>query len=87
MLINSGQALKVEVGETPLCLTYPSFERLEKFSIYPTYADRWFALKNDSVDWNGFEEIQISCEQDFEKILNGTGFDEMKNSLLKIIQG
>lgn len=59
-------------NQPPLCLSYPSFNMLEKLVIYPTYSERSWVLQRFKINLNHFEEVYIPIvtnKSDFEKIL------------------
>lgn len=57
-MVNYGIA---EKAHQPNCLFYPSFDMLEKLAVYQSFGDRIWALKRYEVDFNKFEEENISA--------------------------
>lgn len=77
----------------PSCLSYPSFNMLERLVVYPTYAERFWMLSNFGIDFNGFEENNIpqltntfAFENELNKLLNNENFAAIKSTFLKLIR-
>lgn len=90
-LIHNSFALKVENGETPSCVAYPSFALLEKLVTYPTLDDRYL-LQSDGIDFNHFEEYNVPAESnafsweiELDRVLSDEKFSKERGSFIKIL--
>lgn len=79
--------------DSPLCLSYPTFNMLEKLVIYPSYSQRIWMLSCFGVDFNGFEEKNIpmvtnniAFENELSKLLDDESFSSIKNIFMKLLQ-
>lgn len=92
-LLERGVAEAVSSNDPPpSCLSYPSFNMLEKFVFYPTYAERFWMLRNFGVDFNGFEEVNIpqltntfAFEVELTRALSEKKFAGVKEVFMKLI--
>lgn len=90
--VRNGAAVEVtSLQQAPLCLTYPSFNMLEKLVIYPTYGERCWAKERFGIDLNQFEENHIAAVTNtfaFEKalidVLRREEFSNIKAFFMKL---
>jgi hypothetical protein len=77
----------VDPNEIPACLSYPSFNMLEKLVIYPSFEERCNLQQCYAVNFNEFEEKNISrltnalaFENELWKLLNEEKFFAIKRA-------
>lgn len=75
---------------SPLCISYPSFNILEKLVVYPTLSDRYTMLQRHGIDFNDIEERNIppvttvkAFEMELISMLKNQNFEKVKQVLMK----
>jgi hypothetical protein len=81
-----------QTDQLPLCLSYPSFNMLEKLTVYPSFSERCSMLEYYRVDFNVFEERNISpvtntfaFEKELAEALNNPCYLKVREAFLKSI--
>jgi hypothetical protein len=92
-LIELGVANKVQGAQLPLCLSYPSFNMLERLEIYPTFGERCWMLEKHHFNFTSFENCNIppvtntfAFESELCNILKNPSFSTMREVFLKTLQ-
>lgn len=82
-MIQSGVAAQID-ADSP-CLSYPTFDMLERLAVYPTFGERVLALEQTKIDLNKFEEENIPFTADFnefksklDEVLSDRKFEAIK---------
>lgn len=93
-MIADGVAEQTHEFERTTCLFYPSFNMLERQISYPSFTDRLMALERRGINFNEFEEKNISAvsnttnfQKELEIVLGNSDFASIKKLVLDIMFG
>lgn len=94
LMVTEGVAENTTDFEHTPCLFYPSFNMLERQISYPSLSDRLMALERRGINFNAFEEKNISAvstttnfQKELEIVLGNSDFAAIKKFVLDIMFG
>lgn len=93
-MVFQGVAEQTTNFERTPCLFYPSFSMLERQISYPSFTDRLMALEHRGINFNAFEEKNISAVsnttnymKELELVLGNSDFAAIKKLVSDIMFG